>query len=221
MAAAQGNRGERMAQRGMNNLTPQQGLRALGELLRGEQAQVGVVPLDARQWVEFYPHLATMARFKGLLQAGAEKPKGDKELVARLRAASAAELPGMMESLVREQVGAVLKLDPSRIEKQAPLKALGFDSLMGLELRNRLEARLGITLSATLAWTYPHVAALTEYLCSLLAPAPGEADTRQVGLLNGERKPEINESALDNMSDDELANLGEQLLSGIRSTEAI
>jgi NAD(P)-dependent dehydrogenase (short-subunit alcohol dehydrogenase family)/acyl carrier protein len=233
MAAARANRGERLSQRGMNNLTPQQGLRVLGELLRGEEAQVGVVPLDVRQWVEFYPHLATMARFKELLQAGMEKPKGDKELVARLRAASAIERPAMMESLVREQVGAVLKLEPSRIEKQAPLKALGFDSLMGLELRNRLEARLGVTLSATLAWTYPHVAALTEYLCSLLGLAPGEAPsdrsagprgeavTHHADLLSGERRPEINERALDEMSDDELASLGEKLLSGTRPTEAI
>jgi acyl carrier protein len=127
----------------------------------------------------------------------------------------------------------VLKLEPSRIEPETPLKALGIDSLMGLELRNRLEARLGVTLSATLVWTYPHIAALTEYLCSLLGPArgeasshrtagpQGEADTRHAGRLDGEPKPEINESALDKMSDDELASLGEQLLSGIRPTEAI
>jgi NADPH:quinone reductase-like Zn-dependent oxidoreductase/acyl carrier protein len=179
MAAAQANRGERVAQRGMNNLSPQQGWRALGELLRGEAAQVGVVPLDARQWLEFYPHLATMARFKELLQAGTGQPKGDKELVARLRAASAAELPGMMEALVREQAAAVLRLEPSRIERETPLKALGIDSLMGLELRNRLEARLGVTLSATLAWTYPHVAALTEYLIGRLELAPAPELARQ------------------------------------------
>jgi acyl carrier protein len=143
------------------------------------------------------------------------------------------ELAAMMESLVREQVGTVLKLNPSRIERETPLKALGIDSLMGLELRNRLEARLGVTLSATLAWTYPHVAALTEYLCSLLRTAPGEASsertagprgeavTHHADPLSGERRPEINERALDEMSDDELASLGEQLLSGTRPTEAI
>jgi acyl transferase domain-containing protein/acyl carrier protein len=230
MAAARANRGERLSQRGMNNLSPRQGWRALGELLHGEAAQVGVVPLDVRQWVEFYPHLATMARFKELLQAGTGQPKGDKELVARLRAASAAELPGMMEALVREQAAAVLKLEPSRIEKSTPLKTLGFDSLMGLELRNRLEARLGVTLSATLVWTYPHIAALTEYLCSLLvaAPAPSqvagprsEATTTQAPLREEERRPEINEQSLDEMTDDELANLGEQLLGGTRSTGGI
>jgi NADPH:quinone reductase-like Zn-dependent oxidoreductase/acyl carrier protein len=232
MAAARVNRGERLSQRGMNHLTPRQGLRVLSELLRGEEAQVGVVPLDVRQWVEFYPHLATMTRFKELLQTKAAQPKGDQELVARLRAASAVDRPGMMESLVREQAAAVLRLNPSRIERETPLKALGFDSLMGLELRNRLEARLGFTLSATLVWTYPHVAALTEYLCSLLGAAPGEgvpvdsagprgeaATATQAAHPAGELKQEINERSLDEMSDDELASLGEQLLSGTRSTE--
>ncbi|KFE58861.1 type I polyketide synthase [Hyalangium minutum] len=231
MAAALANRGERLSQRGMSQLTPQQGLRVLGELLHAEEAQVGVVPLDVRQWVEFYPHLATMTRFKELLQTKAAPQKGDPELVARLRAASAVDRPGMMESLVREQAAAVLRLKPSRIDRETPLKALGFDSLMGLELRNRLEARLGFTLSATLVWTYPHVAALTEYLCSLLGAAledgvsvdtaglRGEAAATQAAHSAGELKQEITERALDEMSDDELASLGEQLLGGTRSTE--
>jgi polyketide synthase 12/epothilone polyketide synthase D len=227
MAAAQANRGERVAQRGMNSLSPRQGWKALGELLRGDAAQAGVVPLDVRQWVEFYPHLATMARFKDLLRSGSDQPKGEAELVARLRAASAVERPVMMEALVREQAAAVLKLEPSRIEKTTPLKTLGFDSLMGLELRNRLEGKLGVTLSATLAWTYPHVAALTDYLSSLLGPAPEDARSapaagpREETASAVERaslhvKQDIDEKVLDELSDDELASLGEQLLGGTR-----
>src|SRR6185295_5175791 len=44
------------------------------------------------------------------------------------------------------------------------LGSLGLDSLMGLEIRNRLEASLGLTLSATMAWTYPTLSALTTHL---------------------------------------------------------
>jgi hypothetical protein len=39
---------------------------------------------------------------------------------------------------------------------------------MALELRNRLEASLGLTLSATLVWGHPTIAALATHLASKL-----------------------------------------------------
>ncbi|MGH3325987.1 MAG: acyl carrier protein [Streptomyces sp.] len=47
------------------------------------------------------------------------------------------------------------------------------DSLMGLELRNRLEASFGLKLSPTLLWSYGTSRALADALCERL-PAPSE-----------------------------------------------
>jgi len=58
-----------------------------------------------------------------------------------------------------------------------PLGSLGLDSLMGLEIRNRLEASLGLTISATLIWTYPTIAALTAHLAEKLGLALEEQST--------------------------------------------
>ena len=52
------------------------------------------------------------------------------------------------------------ELAPERIEPRRPLGAMGLNSLMAMELRNRLESDLGRPLSATLAWNYPTVDAL-------------------------------------------------------------
>ena len=41
---------------------------------------------------------------------------------------------------------------------------MGLTSLLAMELRNRLEAALGRSLSATLAWNYPTVTAIVDYL---------------------------------------------------------
>jgi myxalamid-type polyketide synthase MxaF len=54
------------------------------------------------------------------------------------------------------------------VRADEPLKSYGIDSLMGLELRNRLEAVLGMRLSATLVWAHPTVAKIADFLASQL-----------------------------------------------------
>jgi acyl carrier protein len=61
-------------------------------------------------------------------------------------------------------VAAVLRLDAERVPEDKAVRSLGLDSLMALELRNRLERQLHMKLSATLVWNYPTVAKLAEFL---------------------------------------------------------
>jgi acyl carrier protein len=80
---------------------------------------------------------------------------------------------------VRADVGHVLSV-PARdaVRVDQPLKELGLDSLLALELRKVLGRRVSTTLPATLAFDYPTVAAIADYLVRELAldgsPAPAE-----------------------------------------------
>ncbi|XXY48825.1 SDR family NAD(P)-dependent oxidoreductase [Sorangium sp. So ce269] len=165
LAAAAANRGERLSMRGVASMTPAQGLEALERLLAEDAAQVGVLPLDVRQWREFYL-TAAQSPFLSQLTAGevgAAAPRRS-DVRASLAAADPAARRGLLEAYLKEQVGRVLHLSPDEIDIDRPLGTLGLDSLMGLELRNRLEIGLALRLPATLAWTYPTVAALAAHL---------------------------------------------------------
>jgi len=173
-----------MATRGTRSLRPAEGLAVLGRLLEGDRAQMGVIPLDIRQWVEFYPRMASSRRLSRLLAdaaAGPARPAGDQALLARLAAAATpAERVALVQEAVGAQVCRVLRIPESQLDPAAPLSSLGMDSLMSLEIRNRIEATLGITVPATLLWTYPTVAALAAHLgadadADAGAPAPREA----------------------------------------------
>ena len=88
-------------------------------------------------------------------------------------------------ALVRREVAKVLSLrSPAEVPEQRPLKELGFDSLSVVELRSALSARLRLPLPASVAFDYPTVAALSEYLMRRLG-VPGQVPAVQAGLSPG------------------------------------
>jgi acyl transferase domain-containing protein/aryl carrier-like protein len=174
--------GTRTTYGGARSLTPGEGLSVLGRLLGSDRAQVGVVPLDARQWVELYPAAASSRMLSQLLsaqRAGAGRPAGDRDLLDRLAAADPVARAGLLQQALRAQVSRVLRIPEGKLDVDAPLTSLGMDSLMGLELRNRIEAALGITVPATLLWTYPTVAALAGPLSLELAGKDAKSNERE------------------------------------------
>ena len=75
--------------------------------------------------------------------------------------------------MIADEIRAVLRSsDP--IDHDRPVESLGLDSLMGLELRNRLETNLGTTLPAALVWAYPTITDLAAALCERLGYEPSE-----------------------------------------------
>jgi acyl carrier protein len=65
---------------------------------------------------------------------------------------------------VRSLAGAILGLDIGAVDLDQGFFDMGFDSLMGLELKHRLEAAMGISLPATLVLNYPTVRDLAEFI---------------------------------------------------------
>ncbi|MEO5730962.1 MAG: beta-ketoacyl reductase [Byssovorax sp.] len=207
LAVAQDNRGARMASRGMRSLTPAEGLTALRRVLDGGRSQVGVAPLDVRQWVEFYPTAASSPMLSRLLAkapAGVGRAAGEARLVEQLARAEPAARPSLLLGFVRGQVARVLRLAESKLDPSAPLTSFGMDSLTSLELRNRLEAALGLHLPATLLWTYPTVTALCGHLseADFGVAAPGEPAPAKEK--NEQPASIVPVSAIDELSDDAL-----------------
>ncbi|GAB6898876.1 type I polyketide synthase [Kineosporia succinea] len=95
------------------------------------------------------------------------------------RAAGSARAAGgtvAAERVVRELVAAVLDHAPGRVVPETvPFRELGLDSLMAVELSDRLTAATGVTLAGGVVFDYPTVAALSAHLASRLSSQPTPA----------------------------------------------
>ncbi|WP_158710731.1 type I polyketide synthase [Streptomyces rimosus] len=78
--------------------------------------------------------------------------------------ASGEERRAALEKALQEQIAKVVRLPAHRIPLDRPLRGLGIDSLMSVELRNRLEKAFGIPLSATLIWNHPTIHDIAPFL---------------------------------------------------------
>ncbi len=167
LAAQDDIRGARLEERGMGSFTPAEAWNALARFLRAGEPVVGYVPIELRQWFEAYPATAAQPSWELLRNAarsGAQATTAN-DFRSQLEAAPEEERRDLAEGKVRELAGRVLRLAPEAFDRDTPFKALGLDSLMGLELRNRLEAAFGLKLSPTLLWTYGNARALADILC--------------------------------------------------------
>ena len=165
-------RAQFFADLGFSMITPQQGLAAMELLLAADRSRTGVFSLDARQWFQSFPSVAGSSLFARLRDTTTIE-RGTSKLRTELDTLDENQRHEALSAAIADEIHAVLHSSESIAHNQ-PIESLGLDSLMALELRNRLEASLGITLPAALVWAYPTIADLAGALCERLgyAPAP-------------------------------------------------
>jgi NADPH:quinone reductase-like Zn-dependent oxidoreductase len=176
-SAAERQAGDRVKQVGVGTISPARGLQAFRTLLASSRVQAAVLPIDwdeyKRQFrgdVPAWLNEVTRQR-RAAARAGAHAPEtptpGAMSLYRRLADIPANQQLEAVEAHITEQVAAVIGLDPGKsLDPQRPLNEIGLDSLMAVELRNRLTASLDLDrgLPATLVFDYPTISAIAHYV---------------------------------------------------------
>ncbi|WP_234377240.1 type I polyketide synthase [Streptomyces sp. TP-A0356] len=165
---------QRMRRGGMALLDPARAPRALGRAVARGEAVVAVADVD---WARFAPGftsarrsplLSDLPEVRDLASAVSDAAGGTQAAQAlrdRLTGMSPAERERTLVSLVRAEAAGVLgHASTDKVAATRAFNALGFDSLMAVELRNRLGAATGLRLPATLLFDQPNAAALAGYL---------------------------------------------------------
>ncbi|RMI32613.1 type I polyketide synthase [Nocardia stercoris] len=170
LAAAQDNRGNRLAAAGMDSFTAAEAWAALTEFLGEDRQVVAYLCFDARRWFDTYPDCAAQPSWEAL-RDNAHRGNGPaaSEFRSALAAAGEPDRPNLVLGKIVELAAGVLRLPPQDLDIRTPLRSLGLDSLMSLELRNKLESTFALRLSPTVLWTYGTAEALAGALTDEVA----------------------------------------------------
>ncbi|MEH0972254.1 SDR family NAD(P)-dependent oxidoreductase [Micromonospora sp. CPCC 205546] len=156
----------RIARGGLLPHSVEEGHALFDAACRSNEAHLVPVTIDVaavRAASDAAPPLHGLARVPRRRQA-ATRP-GASALARELAGRSEQEQRGLLLDIVRTQVATVLaQPDVDAVSVAEPFRQLGFDSLMAVELRNRLNTATGLRLPATLTFDYPTPEALVEYL---------------------------------------------------------
>ncbi|SEM89772.1 type I polyketide synthase [Lihuaxuella thermophila] len=140
--------------RGNYPFTPQQGLEALGHILGQSAPQVAVATANWPVVAEMnYPMGVAPAMLADLLEEEKQNSKTETEqnnedfVKGVLLAAPSSERPALLESYLQDLAASVLRMDRSKLNVDQSLSTLGLDSMMAIDLKNRMEKKLGVSLA--------------------------------------------------------------------------
>ena len=178
----------RWTDQGVQVIEEADGVRMLDALLRADLPQAAALRIDWPRFLSRYAPGEAPSLLADLGRPAASAPPAAPALVDRLRGVQPERGRKLLEAHVREQILRVLGLDPAhRLDPHQGLREIGMDSLMAVELRNRLQAGLGRPLPSTIAFDHPTPADLFAHLGSLVldpvtSPTPQVAHDEDGGL---------------------------------------
>ncbi len=169
----------RRASRDTESIKPDEGMRILEQFLEQQPVQRVVLPIN---W-DKYEGKSVPPLLKKIVQSKSHTspPASAVKVLERLMSMSLLERQEALHDYSRQQVVRILGLDPAQsFDIQKPLTTLGMDSLMAVELKNKIEGDLAVNLPVTFFLEEATVENLAQRLHEHLATDEEKAQVGEV-----------------------------------------
>ena len=97
-----------------------------------------------------------------------EDDGGNEQLRATLAELESGERVERLRTYFAEQLSAIMGIDPGDIEPETSLTSLGMDSLMALELGNKMKSTLNVELPMSMYVQGPSIQKLCDYVAGAM-----------------------------------------------------
>ncbi|AKQ65677.1 Malonyl CoA-acyl carrier protein transacylase [Myxococcus hansupus] len=148
MAVADARRGERLAGQGMSPMSVDEALAAMAQVLVENPIRRGIARFDAERWCASHPSIATSSLFRGasVPEEATEAESAPRKLREVLLSLEGSARREALEIRLKEMVSEVGKIPAAKLSPSDSFDALGFDSIMALELRDLVLGELDVSM---------------------------------------------------------------------------
>lgn len=164
----------RLQKRGFAPIGLEAGLEHLEQLIAARQPQTLVLPVDWSRVVKAFPAMARSRVFANVLPKESERTQSTIPVPSISRGElldfSAAERRTRLVEYLAHASARLLGLEPDEFNAEVRLNELGLDSLMAMELKNRIQADLSVRVSVVAILDGYSVAALSDEVCRHIEP---------------------------------------------------
>ncbi len=161
---------------GMKSLSLDEAFAVFRRLIARDPVQIAACRADWQSIARLSPLVANSNTFASLVETqhgvetgGSIKPK--------LLAAPPAQRLALLQNFVADQVGGVFGVEPDQIDRATSLTSLGLDSLMAIDLINRMESELGVSVPMGSVLRGPSLDELAEILLGLIGDSSMDEST--------------------------------------------
>ncbi len=193
-----------VAGKGIRFFSPEEGMQAFESSLERRMGQIAFAPIQWRQLAQALTGLTDNKYLAELMTSQHSQGLVRSAILEKIETTAMSERQGLMESYLRGVVAKTLGItNAETIPLDKGFFDLGMDSLMAVELKNRIERELNLRLLASLIFDFPDIAALAAYLSKSFGGEVAE-DTHSVS------QKERHEKELEQSLHDEVSQLSEQ-----------
>ena len=164
---------------GMKSINIEEALRVIRRMLQHESPQVLASRADWRLWNRAIAYVGESNTFESVSKEQGEEAAGGSIGPRVLAAAPEARAP-LLQDFIAENMAAVCSIDADGIDFDTPLTSLGLDSLMAVELMNRIEGEIGLSVPMGKVLAGPSIRELAEIMLEMMVGS-GEGEEAEGG----------------------------------------
>ena len=187
---------------GVKGISPKEGIALISHLFSLAKAQVAVMHID---WERFMERQAVVSPFFESFTVTYKSSKRQRyDVLSHLQATPINERQAFLLNYIKSMIAQLLGFDTLSINNQKGFFEIGMDSLTALELRNILQNDLGCFLPASLAFDYPTIDALMDFIIREVFPSEFKAISLEKPIFDQQARQQDREQIdIEKMSDDE------------------
>lgn len=200
---------------GIETISPSEGIKALKKIFDSNIAQLGVFKIDWNKYNSQVKNSLTFEMLSGetIHEESTGKKNVKESLADKLSHTDDQDQIGLLQEYFRKLISSIMGLEPEDIEPDIPLSSMGLDSLMAIELKNRVNIELGVNLNLVRYMEETDInqlsSELKEQIPKLLDKSTTDANTKVKSSMDKSEEEKARDllAGLDNLTEEELDKL--------------